>query len=100
MDAHQRGADVHGIAALVGCTVPRAAALLAEGIAALPAQDVDDLRTGTEVRLNLLARVYGSMLDDEDVKVRLAGANGMLAVERERSKLLGLALRPPTDKEN
>jgi hypothetical protein len=93
------GASVTDAAARLGIRVDYAARLLHDGIAALPAQDVDDLRTVTELRLDRLAKTYGDLLDDEDAKVRLAGANGLRQVEADRARLLGTWQKPPKDED-
>lgn len=91
---HQSGSDARTIAVQLGCTPARAAKLLAEALRSTPGSDVDDLRTASEVRLDRLAATYGSMLDSEDERIRLAAANGMRQVEADRSRLLGLWQRP------
>lgn len=99
LSLHQRGSDLHGIAGQLGCTVDRAAKLLGEALRSLPAQDVDDLRAATEVRLDRLSATYGALLDSDDERIRIQAANGLRQVESDRSRLLGLWQRPPKDEE-
>lgn len=88
---------MRAIAAELGVTSDRAAALLAEALRGIPGAELDDLRTGVEVRLDAVARVYGDLLDSQDEKVRLAAANGMRQVEADRVRALGLMQRPPKE---
>lgn len=91
---HTRGWSVRDIAVELDCTSARAAKLLGEGIAAMPTQDVSELRATGELRLDRAARVYGALLDDEDPRVRVVAARGIVAVESQRSRLLGTNLMP------
>lgn len=97
VELHAAGLAVPAIADRIGVTVDRAAKLLTEGIRSLPGSDLDDIRAATEVRLDRLAAVYGSLLDDDDPRVRLQAANGLRQVEADRSRLLGTWLKPPKE---
>ena len=97
LDLHARGRSVRDVAAELGTTPDRAAKLLGEGIAAMPAQQLDELRATSELRLDQVARVYGELLDDADPKVRAQAANGLLTVERDRARLLGTWQKPPRE---
>jgi hypothetical protein len=52
------------------------------------------LRGVTEVRLDRLAAEFGKLLGSEDERTRMQAAQGLLRVEAERAKLLGLNLKP------
>lgn len=97
LDLHAAGLSPSRIAAKLGMTPARAQRLLAEGIAGLPEQDVDDLRATSEIRLDRLAATYGELLTDADPRIRLQAAQGMATVERDRARLLGTWQRPPKD---
>lgn len=97
LDLHASGLDVRTIADRLGLRSDRAAKLLSEGIAALPAQDVGELRTTSELRLDRLAATYGALLDDPDPRVRLAAAGGLRQVESDRARLLGTWQKPPKE---
>jgi hypothetical protein len=56
-----------------------------------------DLRAVTELRLDRLATTYSALMDSDDERTRLAGANGLLAVERDRVRLLGTWQKPPRE---
>ncbi len=94
LDLHVRGLSVRDVAAEIGCTPARAARLIAEGVATMPAQDVADIRATSELRLDRAARVYGALLDSEDERVRADAARGLITVERDRARLLGSNLPP------
>ena len=97
LELHATGLDARSIADRLGTTVERATRWLSEGLRGIPAQDVDDLRTGVEVRLDRLAAVYGALLDSDDERTRLAAANGLRQVEADRVRALGLMQRPRED---
>jgi hypothetical protein len=97
LNLHADGMSVRTIADRLSVTPNRAAKLLNEGLRKLPGSEVDDLRAATEVRLDAVAQVYGELLSDPDPRVRAQAANGLLTVERDRSKLLGLWQRPPRE---
>ena len=99
LDLHAEGHSVRDIATALDCTPARAARLLAEGIASLPGQALEELRATSELRLDRAARVYGSMLDSEDERTRLQAAAGVVNVERLRTDLLGTKLRAPREDE-
>lgn len=97
VEAVGSGASLTAAAATLGIRVDYAARLLRDGIAALPGMEVEDLRGITEIRLDALAAVYATLMRSDDERTALAGANGLLAVERDRTKLLGTYLRPEKD---
>lgn len=99
LDLHARGRSVQHIAAALGVTQHRAASLLGQAVAELPAQDVETIRATSEVRLDLAARIYGDVLDDPDADARTKtqAAAGLVTVERERSRLMGSWQRPEKD---
>lgn len=96
VDLYAAGLSLPSIADRLGIRRDIAARLLGEGIESLPVQDVDELRAGTELRLDRLAATYGALLDDPDPKVRLAAA-GLRQVESDRSRLLGTWQKPPRE---
>lgn len=97
VDLYAAGLSLPSIADRLGIRRDIAARLLREGIESLPVQDVDELRAGTELRLDRLAATYGALLDDPDPKVRLAAAAGLRQVESDRSRLLGTWQKPPRE---
>lgn len=97
LDLHTRGWSVRDIAAELGCTPARAAKLLGQAVAGLPAQEASELRATSELRLDRAAKTYGDLLDDPDSKVRADAARGIVAVEAQRARLLGTYLRPEKD---
>lgn len=94
LDLHAAGLSIRDIATSEHITVPAAARRLAEGMHALPAQEVDHVRTTSELRLDRLAAVFGGLLDDPDANVRLRAAQGLAGVERDRARLLGSWMKP------
>jgi hypothetical protein len=99
MELNAAGLSIRDIADRLGIRPERAAKLLHDGIAALPGQNVDDLRTVTELRLDKLSATYGALLDSDDERTRLAAANGLRQVEADRARLLGTWQRPPREKD-
>lgn len=94
---HANGLSVRDIAAEEGISVAVATRRLAEGMDALPSQEVDHLRLTSELRLDRLARVFSELLDDPDSTTRLRAAQGLAGVERDRARLLGTWQKPPKD---
>jgi len=99
MDLHAQGLSPSRIAAQLGMTPARVQKHLAEGIAALPAQEVEELRATSELRLDRLAAVYGELLTNEDPRIRIQAAQGVATVERDRARLLGTWQKPPKDED-
>jgi hypothetical protein len=97
LELYAAGLSVRDIASRCSVRMDYAARLLNEGLRSLPAADVDDLRAGTELRLDKLAATYGALLDDPDPKVRLTAAAGLRQVESDRSRLLGTWQKPPRE---
>lgn len=97
LDLHAEGLSVSRIGVRLGMTPARAQRLLSAALASIPESDIDELRLTSEIRLDLLAATFASMLDDPDPRIRLQAANGMATVERDRSRLLGTGLRQPKD---
>ncbi|TFV86198.1 hypothetical protein E4P40_13225 [Blastococcus sp. CT_GayMR20] len=99
MELNASGLSVTSIAARLGIRSDYAARLLSEGINALPTASVEDLRTATELRLDRIAGVWSELLSDPDPKVRAQAAEGLRRTEADRSRLLGLWVRPPKDED-
>lgn len=97
VDLVAAGASVTDAASRLGIRVDYAARLVHDELSALPAQHVDDLRAVTELRLDRLATTYSALMDSNDERTRLVGANGLLAVERDRVRLLGTWQKPPRE---
>ncbi|KGH46614.1 hypothetical protein IN07_11445 [Modestobacter caceresii] len=97
LNLHARGRSIPDVAADLGTTPDRAVKLLGEGIAGMPAQQLDERRATSELRLNQVARLYGDLLDDADPRVTAQAANGLLTVERDRARLLGTWQKPPRE---
>jgi hypothetical protein len=95
---HAAGLSLRSIAAKRGITLGQAQRLLAEAIATLPAQDVDELRTTSELRLDRAAEVFAELAASAtDDRIRLQATSQLVAVERDRARLLGTWLRPEKD---
>jgi len=70
LDLLASGLSVRDVADRLRLPADRTAKLLSEGIATVSAQDVDELRTTSELRLDRLAAVYAELLDDDDPRLR------------------------------
>jgi len=100
LDLHASGLSILSISRKLKITPQQAQRRLAEAIATIPAQNVDELRITSELRLDRAAEVFADLADRAtDDRVRLSAMNGLVAVERERAKLLGTSQRPPKDDE-
>lgn len=97
LDLHTDGLSVSRIATRLGITPNRAQRLLGEAIAALPAQDVEELRATSELRLDRAAETLSELAKDPDPRIRLQATAQLVTVERDRARLLGTAQRQPKD---
>ena len=95
LELHASGLSIRAIARRLDLRIDRAAKLLTEGIASLPAQDHDELRATSELRLDKISEVWSSLLDSEDERTRAQAAEGLRRVENDRARLLGTWMRPP-----
>ncbi len=100
LDLHASGLSILSISRRLGITPQQAQRRLAESIALLPAQGVEELRATSEIRLDRAAETFADIADRAtDERIRLQATQGLVAVERERAKLLGTSQRPPKDDE-
>jgi hypothetical protein len=94
LDYYAAGLSLRSIAATMGLTVARAQKLVGEGIASLPTQDADELRAGSELRMDRAVEVIRELLDHEDPNVRRGAARDLIQAEAARSRLLGTWQKP------
>jgi hypothetical protein len=99
LDLHADGNSLRDIAGLLNVTLARARKLLADAIASMPAQDVEELRATSELRLDRAARNFAELMNDPDPRIRLQAAQGVLATERDRARLLGTWQKPPPEQD-
>ena len=97
MELFADGVSITAIARRLGIRLDYATRLVRAGLAALPEQDVDELRAGSEVRLDRIAGVWSELLNDPDPKVRAQAAEGLRRVESDRARLLGTWQKPPKE---
>lgn len=94
LDHYASGLSLRTIATVMGITPGRAQRLVGEGIASLPTQTADELRAGSELRMDRAIEVLKAMLDDKDPNVRRGAARDLIQAEAARSRLLGTWQKP------
>lgn len=97
LELHASGLSILAVAARLDVRADKAARLLSEALRSIPAQDIEELRATSELRLDRIARVWSELLNDADPKVRAQAAEGLRRVESDRARLLGTWLKPPRD---
>lgn len=94
LDLYAEGRSLRTIAAEMKVTIGRAQRLVSEGISSLPEQDIVELRTASELRMDRAAEVAADLLTHSDPRVCLQAARDLSAIEANRSRLLGTWQKP------
>lgn len=98
LELHAGGLSLLAIAQRLDITPARAQRLLADAIATLPAQDVEELRATSELRLDRAAQRFADIADRAtDDRIALTALSGLVGVERDRARLLGTWQKPEKD---
>ncbi|GAB2575957.1 helix-turn-helix domain-containing protein [Microlunatus antarcticus] len=98
LDLFADGFSVVAISRRLAITPQQAARRLSAALAELPEQPVEDLRAGVEVRLDRAAAglaVLAARTDDD--RVLLQALTALARIESDRTRLLGLAQKPPPE---
>lgn len=98
LDLFADGYSVVAISRRLKITPQQAARRLSAALAELPAQDLEELRAGVEVRLDRVAAGLARLVEvATDERVLLQALTNLAGVEEKRSRLLGLSQKPPRE---
>lgn len=98
LDLFADGFSVVAIARELSITPQQAARRLSAALAELPEQPVEELRAGVEVRLDRAAAGLARLAErTDDDRVLLQALQALARIEADRTRLLGLAQKPPAE---
>lgn len=98
LDLFADGFSVVAISREIGISVQQASRRLSAALAELPEQPVEELRAGVEVRLDRVASGLARLAArTDDDRILLQALTALGRTEADRTRLLGLAQKPPAE---